>query len=191
MENAEFTKTQGKYKLEILHDEDCPWSPRENDNIGKMIFFHGRYNLGDKHTETVDSLKEIIARKDVVSLPVYMYDHSGITIKTGPFSCPWDSGQLGHIYMTKADYRENWGKRFNRKKALACLEGEVKEYDDFLTGNVWGYKVTDTETEEVVDSCWGFIGDLKYAKQEGLSLLKHYAETEKKEAAKVKAMMHV
>lgn len=28
-------------------------------------------------------------------LPVYCYEHSGMTIKTGPFGDPWDSGQAG------------------------------------------------------------------------------------------------
>jgi hypothetical protein len=43
-------------------------------------------------------------------------------------------------------------------------------YDDFITGNVWGYtieSVKDCEScgskthgdEEVDDSCWGFYGD--------------------------------
>jgi hypothetical protein len=37
----------------------------------------------------------------LVILPLYLYDHGGITISCSPFSCPWDSGQVGWIY---ADY---------------------------------------------------------------------------------------
>jgi len=38
--------------------------------------------------------------KHYIMLPLYLYDHSGITMSTGKFSCPWDSGQVGWIYCT-------------------------------------------------------------------------------------------
>ena len=43
------TISNGKYRLEIFHDENCE-SPRENEcNSCIMVCFHKRYNLGDKH----------------------------------------------------------------------------------------------------------------------------------------------
>ena len=36
-----------KYKLEIFDDLN-PCSPREFDNLGTMVCFHRRYNLGDE-----------------------------------------------------------------------------------------------------------------------------------------------
>jgi hypothetical protein len=38
------------------------------------------------------------------------------------------------------------------------LIGEVKTYDDYLTGNVYGYKVIDEQGNEE-DSCWGYYGE--------------------------------
>ena len=35
------------YEIEVTRDE-FPESPRQWDNLGKMIFFHKRYDLGDK-----------------------------------------------------------------------------------------------------------------------------------------------
>ena len=193
-QTPEFTKTLGKFRLDVFHDDEPAFSPRENDNIGKMIFFH-RDGYGDKHNMTVDEAKALEKRKDVVFLNVYAYIHGGIAISTsrmGQFADPWDSGQLGIIYMTAETYRNEFGKKLlNRKRALKCLQSEVDEYNDYLTGNVHGYTITDTETGEEVNACWGFIGDLKYAQEEGEGELKAIVEHEAKEAKKVAEAMHL
>lgn len=99
-------------QVRIERDEDAS-NPREDDNFGHMVCFHRRYDLGDKHEfADGDALREFLEDKanDVaVTLPLYLYDHSGITMNTSGFSCPWDSGQVGVIYCTNADIRENWG----------------------------------------------------------------------------------
>jgi hypothetical protein len=120
----------------------------------------------DACEERVKALIEKTIRKYYVILPLYLYDHSGITISTGPFSCPWDSGQIGYIYISI----ENILKEFNRKKmskklrqkAINLLRGEVNAYDDYLTGNVYGYTIEPTDKNKSIecdDSCWGFYGD--------------------------------
>ncbi|MCX4363931.1 MAG: hypothetical protein OSJ74_11235 [Clostridia bacterium] len=40
--------SDGNYKLEVFRDEDAE-NPREWENLGKMVCWHRRYNLGDKH----------------------------------------------------------------------------------------------------------------------------------------------
>jgi hypothetical protein len=37
------------------------------------------------------------------------------------------------------------------------LIAEVKAYDDFITGNAYGYEIA--KDGEDIDSCWGFSGD--------------------------------
>jgi hypothetical protein len=39
----------------------------------------------------------------------------------------------------------------------------VQTYDDYLTGNVWGFIIEDEDEENGGDSCWGFIGDTALA----------------------------
>jgi len=172
---AEFTKTDGNFKLEVFHDEDRDFSPREDDNQGTMVFFGDNFRIGDKSELSMASLEALCKRKDVVSLPVYAYVHGGVSIsteQTGQYADCWDSGQLGRIYITREKYlAEQGGKYMNRKKALRILESEVKELNDYLTGNIWGYKITDTRTGEESESCWGFIGDVKYAKEEGVQAM--------------------
>lgn len=155
--------------LEILQDEN-PDSPREWDNMGTMICFHGRYNLGDKHNydhkdySGWEEMETAIIKNEspAVILPLYLYDHSGITISTSPFSCRFDSGQIGFIFVSKEKLRKEYGvKRITKdiiQKAEKCLLGEVNTYDQYLTGDVYGYKVIDEEGNEE-DSCWGYYGE--------------------------------
>lgn len=101
-----------------------------------------------------------IVENNTVMLGLYLYDHSGITISASAFNDPWDSGQIGFAYLTRADVVKEFGKwdKRTREKARKLILGEVDTYDDYLTGNVYGYVVLD-ENGKDTDSCWGFYGD--------------------------------
>jgi hypothetical protein len=157
------------YKINILIDSD-PVNPREEfDPLTKMVCFHNRYSLGDK-TQYKSSdynnwteLKNAICKREDVAIiePLYLYDHSGITISTQPFSCSFDSGQIGFIYITKQALRDNYSvKRVNTKtlkKAQINIENEVAIYDNYITDEVYGFIITDEEGEEVSRS-YGYYG---------------------------------
>jgi len=181
-----------KKRIKISQD-DWAQDPREAwDNLGTMICFHGRHNLGDKHDyshedfDGWDDLQNYIEKKlgGVVILPLYLYDHSGITMNTTGFSCSWDSGQVGFIYVSRETLlKEYGGKKVTTKlkeRVTQYLIGEVEEYDKYLTGDVYKYKIEsgiemvklskedfekgvteniDVEVEwEFEDSCSGFYG---------------------------------
>jgi hypothetical protein len=82
-----------------------------------MICFHRGYDLGDKHNYNADDYnswgeieKAIIKEENpAVILPLYMYDHSGISISTSPFGCRWDSGQIGFVLVSKKQALEEFG----------------------------------------------------------------------------------
>lgn len=113
----------------------------------------------------IDDRIEAALSAGYVILPLYLYDHSGITMNTGGFSCGWDSSQVGWIVCDK----ETINKEFDgdRDKAEKCLESEVEVYDAYISGNVWGYIAEEREVAEdaveadweEVDSCWGFYGN--------------------------------
>lgn len=119
--------------------------------------------------------------KRYIALPIYLYDHSGITINTTGFSCPWDSGQVGYIYVTKEKVRKEYSvKRISSKleaKVEDILRNEIKTFDHYLTGDVWGYEIEDKDGNHK-DSCWGFIGDVDYCKSEAESMVEYYIENE-------------
>jgi hypothetical protein len=171
------------------YQEDSPESPRSWDNLGTMVCFHNRYDLGDKHNYNSNDYngwdemeKDIIKRENVgVILPLYLYDHSGITMNTTGFSCNWDSGRVGFIFISKEKMlKEYGGKIVTRKlkeRVEGYLKGEVETYDQYLTGDVYGYRVFKEENgvEEELDSCWGFYGE-DTCMEEGVGIMDYLLE---------------
>lgn len=167
-------------KLRIVYDVD-PMNPRtEWDNMCTMVCFHRRYNLGDKHDYNASDFnsneevgRQIIKDHDpAIIKPLYLYDHSGITISTNytyPYNSKWDAGQVGWIFVSKETVRKEYGVKKITKKTLEKVErvllGEVEVYDQYLCGDVYGFELIKLSTcdqrhrhEEVEDSCYGFYG---------------------------------
>lgn len=116
--------------------------------------------LDSAYENREEKLIEKAMREHLVVLPLCLYDHSGITMSTGRFSCPWDSGQVGYIYCTMKRARKEWSGTDDevREQAKQCLEGEVQTYDDHITNNVCGFTV-EAPDGELIESCWGFYPD--------------------------------
>ena len=200
------------YILFLVNDTN-PQNPRtEQDNFGKMICFHRRYNIGDEHKFNdpdeflVDLLEEKLGDTDAaedkfaelssevddtlyksqygqyrkaihenilkflsssyVIEPIFMYDHSGITINTKGFSCPWDSGQVGWIFASHDTIKNEFGQINDEtiEKAKALLKSEVKEYDYYLTDQCYGFRLY--KSNEEIASCWGFSGEIRDVQNE-------------------------
>jgi hypothetical protein len=164
METPIRTENYKDYIIKVYLD-DLSESPREWDNLGTMICFHNRYNLGDQNFfKSPQDLRKWVNRRDVISEALYLYDHSGITMSTTrdkwPFTCPWDSMQVGYIFVTKEKIREE----FNRKRVTNKLIKTVKEilrsevgiYDIYIRGDVIGYEIV-KDDDDVIDSCWGYF----------------------------------
>jgi hypothetical protein len=125
--------------------------------------------------------------KFYVKLPIHVYEHGGITISSGGFSDPWDSGQLGFIYVSKEKAlkefsQKKWSKKLE-EKVIRILDGEIETYDQFLTGDVWGYNIyrpEDEDCDDSVDSCWGFYGH-KYCMEEVKAMVDWNIENDKKQ----------
>jgi hypothetical protein len=110
----------------------------------------------------------INSREDYVILPLYLYDHGGITMSTSSYSCRWDSGQVGYIYCPTNKILKEYGNTnlSTLTKVEDILEDEVKTYDQYLTGDVYGFELYKKEKcdlghahLEFIDSCHGFYGD--------------------------------
>jgi hypothetical protein len=157
-----------KWKLEIVNDTHAN-SPREDVDyhIGKMVCFHNKYNLpkeieiNHNDFDGWNEMEKHLKKEFDFILPIYMYDHSGQTISTTQFGCKWDSGQIGFIVTNKAIVRKMYMVKNVTKKiaerVLIDLVAEIKEYDQYLTGDIYGFEVTNKETNES-DSCYCFYG---------------------------------
>ncbi len=145
-----------------VEQDDHPSDPRDWDNLGEMVCWHREYKLGDD--QPAEDPQEWFAnheREAAVILPLYLFDHSGLAMSVGPFACPWDSGQVGYIWASRERALKEYGKKILTKKLKSQLAGylsnEVKTYDDYLQGNVYGY-IVESPDGETIDSCWGYFG---------------------------------
>ena len=163
MNEAIKTEVYKGYTINIYHDDSSD-NPIDWDPLGKYICFHQRYNLGHQHDyDSPDEVRTYAKRTGALLYPLYLYDHSGITISLSPYSCPWDSGQVGYVLVEKEDAVKEFGKKkltdIVRKKVFKCIEGEVNTYDLYLMGEVYGYMIED-EAGSSIDSCWGYYGEV-------------------------------
>ena len=158
----------GERRIRVFQDED-PESPLEWDNLGTIATWHRRYALGhEQPKESPEEWEAEHAEEEYLILPVYMYDHSGITISCSPFGDPWDSGRLGNIYVSHEKIKGQYGELTGETLAQAreVLLKEVATYDQYPQGDVWAYVVEEYKScheccrgeWEVLDSCGGFYG---------------------------------
>ena len=158
----------GNQILRIFYD-DLSDSPREWDNLTKMIFTDKYQKFGDKHTlifaEHYNSREDFIKKgeievkrhfKDVVICkPVYLYGHSGT---------------VGFSVVTKADLqKEHSTKRITKqmiRDADNILDAEVEILNQYITGSIYRFNVVSVikcseghEYEKIEDSCGGLYGN--------------------------------
>ena len=165
---SEILDVNGK-TVEVLQDLD-PLDPRNFwDHDSLMLCFHKQYNLGDSNTgykeADFDDWHQVYEQLRIdgyqTILALYLYDHSGISISARSFlgrapHAEWDSGQVGFIAHKEADKEE-------------LLNMEVEEYNNYITGQVYAYRVYEKTTcescshedEEVYEYCGGYYSVLE------------------------------
>lgn len=170
-------------EIDIHPDHDAPNPRIDHDNFSTMVCFHGGYYLGDNdhgyNRADYNSWRELRGaieskEKPLVLLPLYLYDHSGISIKIGSWHgkaqhAEWDSGQVGFIFVTEKqmidagltrDYinsNDYWKGYSFEQAAEKVARQDVKVYDQYIQGSVYGYSIEFPDGTE--DSCWGFFDE--------------------------------
>lgn len=176
--------TKENKRAEIYYDELNDQNPREFFDYGlsRMVCMHRNYHLGDEQLrqsdyDSWDDVEKYLVdeRKAKVILPLYLYDHSGLSMSVGPFNDRWDSGQVGFIYADEDKCIKEFGKDYKYSDVKNILRAEVEVYDLYLSGQVYGYKIfekkhivdrcphcneilNEYDEDEEIDSCWGFFG---------------------------------
>ena len=180
------TEEKDGITLKIIQDDDAANPFKDWDGLPEIIGWHRSYDFntreGDKNTPE-SFLSEAKAQGYIVK-PLYMFDHSGLAFSTAPFSCQWDSGQLGFIFFTPQKIKDCYGDETPTPEQLeANFESAIETLNDYASGNVYGF-VIENEEGEHLDSCWGFYGDYDdYCLKEARDMLEHHA----KEAREAKA----
>jgi len=135
--------------IEIVNDE-YPSNPRnEFDNIST---FYGprnsRYVVGGKYDREVYDLEEMIKEFRKEKAVIVEFESNA-----GTCYAVVERDQLQDEYI-------NYGQTMRQAlyHARQCAKGEVEQWLAYCNGEVYGYKITNSETGEELDSCYGFYG---------------------------------
>jgi hypothetical protein len=164
---SELVLFHNRYNLGDKHNFSSPDEFLEsyaNECLPIMKDFNNLYEKYNYDMRKVhEHLLGIIKRQYIIQ-NVYMYEHGNISISTSPYSCRWDSGQIGWVLTSKEQARKEYGiKNVTQKiknKVIEQQNIEVATYSEYASGEV--YHVSFIENDEIVDSCGGiFESDLK------------------------------
>ena len=160
-------------QIEIIQDIDAQ-SPSEYADTGLFLVANHRQcyipEPGEKHIPA--TFKELVDKykKTHWIFPVEAYIHSGVHLSlSGQGNYPdrrWDVSQLGAVFVAKSEWRLS-------KKALTAAQALLTEWNQYFSGDVWGYKVGE-------DSCWGFHGQA-YCIEQAKEIADYQIEKERKE----------
>jgi len=162
-------ETLGPLTLRVVQDDSGIGNPRENANVGVIVSWN-RDGFGEDHVDGgyIDAYGStrnyLIASHDALAetiVPLRFVDYGG--------------GWPGTALRVISDLEEADGAIFATPASIemtGCppervdegLRAEVKEYEQWMQGDVYGYVVE--HDGEVLDSCWGYIGDTEYPMEE-------------------------
>ena len=154
-----------------IHYDEYPENPRTSwDNLGVVVVRDNCQYISNEGDFDLDfgsregDERALVNSRDIVAyLPLYVFDHSGVSFNTTGFGCPWDSGQIGWIVCTREGLRQagfDWKRitRKRREKIFEWLQGEVDTYSAYASGETYGFTVETAEGDQT-DSCFGYYGD--------------------------------
>lgn len=113
-------------------------------------------------------LEQIIyTSEDVYILPLFLYDHGGLTVSAVRFPSKWDSSLVGYVYTTK-DALDSIGCVYNSREDVEdILKSDIQLYDEYVKGEVYGFSIVEYDEKYgneygEIESSWGFYGsDMK------------------------------
>lgn len=122
-----------------------------------------KFDVWPMTSQQIQSMNQALMsqiEKSFVVLPVYLLDHSGLTMSTTDFNDRWDSGQVGIIFVSFEKICEEMEvSRVTpsiKNKAEQMLREEVELYDAYLRGECYCYELY--KDGELEHSCGGFTG---------------------------------
>ena len=206
------------YRISIEHDDDTENPYTDYDQTTDLVTWHRKYNFNStrqpdykqkpnaagkypmRSYAPYDSPQEVLeavkSGELVWAAPLYAYEHGGITVNLGSMGNwpdqQWDCGLLGMVYVTKEKAKAEWPNYGGMVLQHVChkrAESEVKTFDMYLTGQVYGYwiwKKGEGRTKHDGETCWGCYG-YDYCLSEAKGVVDQLVEEEARLAAEAKA----
>jgi hypothetical protein len=156
MSYIERTFAVGAYTVEIVRDDDAQSPADYGDD--SLFLAYGTRSVAAGPAGYARNGAARIGRYHVCRLGVY--DGPYTVLMLGAAVAPTDTDDTdddsddtrpGYVYVS----RDEWPDSEAAERAAECL---VNEWNDYLSGNVYGYRVKDSDGD-TVDSCWGYTGD--------------------------------
>jgi hypothetical protein len=176
----------------LVHDEE-PVNTRDTkyfENAGILATWHRHEQFGERQIQPMTK-EELIAEleasdeKVLAIRPLWLYSHSGYSIsaaETNPFTCRWDSGQVGWAYVTEESAKKTGHELGGtpeslREKFEAVLVDEVENLNHCMAGRVYGYRIfadanCDPNEEDDIEAVWQFIGDIGFCRDQATEAAK-------------------
>ena len=154
------------YKVTIEQDTD-PSSPSEyQDEHAFIVTTNNRYfTVAGPNGETASTIGENLGEWEkthhVYKLNALIHGdvHLSIASDLKQYYMGFDSGQIGFLLVTRDEPEIPEPQKY--------AEGMVEEWNQYLSGDVWGFVIEDGDGNHL-DSCWEFYG-FDYAKSEAES----------------------
>ena len=141
--------------IEVYQDENAD-TPNEWGNTDAfLVYEHRSFQVDRKGFKPREIFEHTCKTKRMTFngyhvFVVYAYIHSEVSLSlcndTYPFNDKWDVSTTGYVLVKRQK------GTYTRKDAIPVAMGEIEDWNNYLSGNIYGYK---TET----DSCWGYYGD--------------------------------
>lgn len=150
------------YWINIYYDELVD-SPSEWGDGGLfLVHYHRDCWIEEKEYITKDEIadwyrgenEEIEERYWI--WPVSAYIHSGVVLSIGSGrhfpDQQWDVSHVGAVLASKEEFEDE-------EKAHQACESLVELWNDYLSGNIYGYYLENEENNSIECGCSGYYGD--------------------------------
>lgn len=145
--------------VEISYDPFCENPLQDWDHVGHIVMVPHFSNFCTESgvtTEDYDSedMKKVCqyTRDGGLYVPIYAYEHGGVSFSLSPFGDPWDSGCAGFFYVTPEEAEKTWGHMTPEQRKVACMteaKSLVSLMNAYAGGECYIMTLYDTDFNEV------------------------------------------
>ena len=165
-------KDNRNHFFKLFYDEysDSPRSSQSefSENIATILTWEGDYDSPDENPDTAEEfakkhgvdvsqewhlndLLSAMRKEGYYVVPVYALHHGASRYSINDFHDKWDSGVVGIAFCKRED-----GLIDNDDYFRKVIDREVKEYDAWLNGEIYGITLLSPK-EETLDESWGYM----------------------------------
>jgi hypothetical protein len=138
---------------------ECNWIKTDSSLLDSIDVLHEmgdrlEYQDADEDEATIDKFEQ--QNPENMVYPLYKFEHGQVSYSTVPYSCRFDSGQIGWIVFNRKAF--GWGRWSAKRREMVqgMLNQSLESYAEWCNGEVYGYDIT--KDDEEIDSCHGFLG---------------------------------